>query len=123
MSIYDVNCLRSSTLIFFGVMFACAVYTYLVNAKRSADDPKKREYHPAAVFMAPVTIPIFIFAWISLFLIKVLSYGFFLLLFIVGFIVIRKPFIFIWLDKVMTKVGTMLLEANMLLIKLFFSPA
>ncbi len=101
---------------------ACAGYAYRVNVKRATEDPKKRIFHPAAIFLAPVTLPLFFLAWVSLFAIKALLYGVFLLLFTVGLVVIRKPFLFIWLDKIATKVGTKLLEANTLLIKLFLPP-
>ena len=43
-----------------------------------------------------------------------------LVLFIVAFIVIRKPFVLIWLHKIAIKVGDALLEANTQLIKVFF---
>jgi len=32
-------------------------------------------------------------------------------------LVIRKPFLFVWLDKIATKIGNKLLEANTFLIK------
>jgi len=98
---------------------ACAGYAYRVNAKRSTDDPKKKIFHPAAIFLAPFTFPVFILAWITLFVIRALFYGIFLVIFTVGLVVIRKPFLLIWLDKVATKVGNILLEANMLLVRLF----
>jgi len=113
---YFVNC----WLVLILFLYTCAGYAYWVNTKRPADDPKKQDYHPAAIFLAPITLPIFILAQTFLFIIKVLFYGFFLLVFTVGLVVIRKPFFFIWLDKVATYVGTMLLEANTFLIRLFF---
>jgi hypothetical protein len=69
--------------------------------------------------MAPITVPVFILAWLSLFTIRALLYGVFLLIFTVGLVVVRKPFIFIWLDRLATKVGTLLLEANTVLIRIF----
>ena len=102
--------------------FACAGYAYRVNAKRPAGDPKKRNFHPAAIFLAPITWPLFALGWLFMLILKALLYGVFLLLFTIGLVVIRKPFFFIWLEKIATKVGTMLLEANTLLIRLFLPP-
>ena len=40
------------------VVTACAGYAYYVNSKRPDDDPKKRNYHPVAVILAPITVPV-----------------------------------------------------------------
>jgi hypothetical protein len=42
------------------------------------------------------------------------------MLFTIAVLVIRKPFLLIWLDKIATKVGNKLLEANTILIQAFF---
>jgi len=104
------------------ILWAFAGYAYLVNARRPADDPKKRDFHPAAVFLAPITWPLFLLFLISIFIIKALLYGVFLVLFTIVLIAFRKPFILIWLDKIATKVGNILLEVNTQLIKILFSP-
>lgn len=113
---YFINCILGLALFF----IACTGYAYLVNAGRPDDDPKKKDFHPAAIILAPITLPLFTLGWISLFAIRVLFYGLFLIVSLVGLVVFRKPFLFIWLDKIGTKVGNKLLEANMLLIRLFF---
>jgi len=104
------------------ILWGFAGYAYRVNVRRSADDPKKKDFHPAAIFLAPITWPLFIFGFISLFVLKAVLYGIFLVILTIALIVFRKPFIFIWLDKIATKVGNMLLEANTMLIKIFFNP-
>lgn len=101
------------------VLFAFMGYAYRVNARRSANDPLKRDYHPLAVVLFPVW-PIWVAALTSLFILRALAYGVFLILFTVALIVIRKPFIFIWLEKVALFVGNKLLRANMLIVRLFF---
>jgi hypothetical protein len=99
------------------ILWAFAGYAHRINADRSADDPEKRDYHPAAVFLAPITWPLFLFGWLSLFVIRAFLYGVFLFLFTIALVVIRKPFLLIWLEKVARKVGGMLLKANTFLIR------
>ena len=113
---YVCNC----TFLLMLFLIACAGYAYRVNAKLPEGNPKKKNYHPAAIYLAPITWPLFALGWLSLFTIKALLYGIFLVIFTVGLIAIRKPFLFIWLNKIATKVGNRLLEANTLLIRLFF---
>jgi len=103
-------------------VIACAGYAYYVNSKRPDDDPKKRNYHPVAVILAPITVPLLIFFSLSIFIMRVLTYGVFLILFTVALLVIRKPFLLVWLRKTATTIGDALLEANTLLIKLFLKP-
>ena len=99
---------------------ACAGYAYLVNMRRAQDDPLKRDFHLGTVILAPFTWPLFLFSFITLFIIRVIVYTVLLVLFTAAFIAIRKPFLFIWLDKIATKIGNKLLEANTLLIRIVF---
>ena len=101
-------------------LMACAGYAYLVNARRPADDPKKKDYPLGAIFLAPFTWPLLLIAYMSLFVIKALLYGVFLILFTIALVVIRKPFLLIWLQKVATRIGDKLLEANTFLIQAAF---
>jgi len=100
----------------------CAGYAYIVNTRRPADDPKKRNYHPGAILLAPFTVPLLILGSVSIFILKALVYGVFLILFTVALVGIRKPFLLLWLDKMATKIGDKLLKANTFLIKLAFGP-
>jgi hypothetical protein len=103
------------------IFWVCAGYAYRANAKRPADDPNKKDFYFAAIFLAPITWPLLLFAFVSLFIIKAVWYSIFLILLTIALVVVRKPFLLIWLDKIATKVGNILLEANTQLIKLFLS--
>ncbi|HLO28666.1 MAG TPA: hypothetical protein VK249_06010 [Anaerolineales bacterium] len=103
------------------ILFAtvCAGYAYYVNARRSKDDPGKRNYHPAAILFARITLPAFLLFSIAIFILKVLAYGIFLLVFAFTILIVRKSFLLTWLHKTMTAIGNISLEANTLLIKFF----
>jgi len=122
MLLYHVDYLCAGVLLLMLFTMACAGYAYHVNARRAADDVKKRDYPPGAIFLAPFTFPIFIALSISIFIMRVLVYGVFLILFTIALFVIRKPFLLRWLEKTVTYIGNKLLEANTLLIKLFLRP-
>jgi hypothetical protein len=107
-----------SYLIISLIVFACVEYVYRANARRAADDPLRRDYHPIAVFLFFIW-PLWVIAAISLFILRALAYGVFLVLFSIALVFARRPFIFIWLDRVATAVGTRLLRANMLIVRLF----
>jgi hypothetical protein len=99
---------------------ACAGYAYHINAKRAVDDPKRKNYHPAAIFLAPITWPLFALGWLSLLTIKALLYGIFLILFAISLVVLQDISEPIWLEKMFIKIGNKLLEANTLLTLLLF---
>jgi len=103
-------------MIFF---FACAGYAYRVNAKRVVDDPKRKDYHPATIFLAPFTWPLFALGWLSLLTVKALLYGIFLILFAISLVIFQDISEPIWLEKMFIKIGNKLLEANTILISLF----
>ena len=102
------------------ILYICARYAYRVNARRPDDDPQKRDFHFGAILLASVTWPLFLCASITIFFLRVLVYMVFLILFTIALLVFRKPFILVWLDKIATRVGNRLLEANTLLIRIFF---
>jgi len=108
------------TLLLMLLIFACAGYAYRSNARRPDDDPKKRDFYPAAIFLAPFTWPVFLFTFICIFVLRALVYGLFLILFTIALIAIRKPFLFILLDRIATHIGNKLLEANRFLIRIVF---
>jgi len=102
---------------------ACTGYAYYIDSQRSEDDPKKRNYQLGAILFAPFTWPFFLFAFVSLFLIRALFYGFFLILFTVFLIMIpQKSSEPVWLEKTAARIGEALLQANTQLIKLFLRP-
>ena len=98
--------------------WGAAIYAHRLNARLPDDDPKKRKYHPASVFLAPITWPLLILGAISIFILKTILYGIFLVLFTIAIVVIRKPFLIEWLKKVITFIGRVLLEVNTILIRL-----
>ena len=102
------------------VCIVCAWYAYQVNARRPKDDPQKRNFHLGAVILAPILWPLFPLLFISLFFLRAIVFSILLTSSIIALLVVRKPFLFIWLDKIMTKIGNKLLDANTLLIRLFF---
>ena len=92
-------------------------YAFSVNAKLPEGDPKKRNFHPGAIIIAPFTLPIFFTAFLLLFIVRAILFGIFLITYALALITFRKPFIFKWLDKIATKIGNRLLEANSALIQ------
>jgi hypothetical protein len=112
------NCCFSYFLLFL-VIWGFAGYAYLVNSKRPDDDPDKKDFQFEAIFLAPITWPLFLVFYVLLFIIKALLYGVFLVLFTIALLVIRKPFFLVWLKKIALKVGNKLLVANTELIDLF----
>jgi hypothetical protein len=101
----------------------CAFYAYAVNSQRSDDDPQKRSFKFVALLAVPFTWPLFLLAFASLFLIRALAYGFFLILFTISLILIpRKSSEPTLLEKVAASIGERLLEANALLLRLFLRP-
>jgi hypothetical protein len=104
------------------VVTICAGYAYYVDSKRSDDDPKKRDFHPLAILLAPITFPLVLILSISFFVLRVLTYGVFMVLFILALIIIRKPFILAILQKIATAVGDRLMEANTIVIRFFLGP-
>ena len=104
----------------FGV---CAVHAYSVNSQRSEDDPQKKSYQLGALIFTLLTWPIFLIAILSLFLIRAVSYGFFLILFTIFLIIIpRESPEPTWLEKTAASIGETLLEVNALLIRLLLRP-
>jgi hypothetical protein len=120
MLIYYSNYLLSGILLLTLILYLCALYAYYLNAQRAADDPKKLDIPFGVVLLAPITWPLLLIGFISLFIIKVLIYSVFLVLFTITLLVIRKPILFDWLKKAAAWIGEKLLQANLLLVRLAF---
>src|SRR5258705_6986357 len=120
MLLYHLDSICKCTLLLMLLIFVCAGYAYRINAKRTTDDPKKKDLHPGAIFLAPFIWPFFLFAFVFIFVIRVLFYSVFLILFTIALVAIRKPFLFIWLESIATYIGNKLLEANTFLIRIAF---
>jgi hypothetical protein len=121
--IYYVEYLCIGMLVVSILLAICAGYAYSVNSQRSEDDSGKKNYLLGAIIFTYFMWPFFLIAFISLFLIRALSYGFFFILFTLFLILIpRESPEPTWLEKTAAKVGERLLEVNTLLIKLFLRP-
>ncbi len=120
-SVFEILCC-SIFLLYPLTVWGIAGYAYRVNAQRAADDPQKKDFHPAAVFLSPITLPFFAIAAISLFILKAILYGIFLLSFTILLVFYRETPRPTWSEKLFLKIGNILLEANTRLIKLFLSP-
>jgi hypothetical protein len=123
MSLLDYTILLCKPIL---VLMLCAMafsaYAYIVNARRSDDDPEKRNYRSVTILFVPVTLPALLILSVSIFILRVLIYGIFLVVFAISLLMIRKPFLLPWLHKLATTIGNKLLEANMLLVKFFLKP-
>lgn len=104
------------------IITLCAAIAYYADSKRPENDPKKKNYHPLAILFAPITFPILLVLSILLFVLRVFVYGIFTILFILMLILVRKPFILVAIQKIAVRIGDRLMEANMLLVRLFLNP-
>jgi len=122
MLLYHIRSLCYGSLLFMFLAMACAAYAYHVDARRPADDPKKRDYPPVAIILVPIMLPVFAVLYVSLFILRAVLYGIFLILFVITLIVFRESFLLRWLHKIATYIGNKLLDANTILIRLFVKP-
>jgi ABC-type multidrug transport system permease subunit len=120
MLLYNLKTTCNSTLVLLLIIFVCAGYTYAVNLRRGADDPKKREYHPLAIIAAPFTVLLFLSLGILVFVLRALLFAGFLVIFAILLIGLRKPFLFVLWDRFATKIGDPLLKVNTRLIRMAF---
>ena len=116
---FDIVC--KSVLGLLLVIIACVAYTYAVNLRRESVDPKKRRYHPLAIILAPITLPLLVMLIVFLFILRALLFIGFLGIFTVLLIGIRKPFLFVLWDKFATRIGDPLLRLNTHLIKVMLN--
>lgn len=121
MLLYRVDRLCNGILVLMALALIWAVFAYYVNSRRPDDDPKKKKYHPLAVVLAPFTLPIVIVLSISFFILRVLTYGVFLIVFILTLIFLPRPFAEDFYKRG-TGLGDKLLEINTLLIRFFLKP-
>jgi len=118
----NVNGCCNGLLTLMAIITACVMYAYYIDSRRPDDDPGKKNYHPLAILLAPITFPLFVVFYTSLFILRVIIYAVFLLLFFFALLFIRQPVITERLQKSATTIGDKLLEANTFLIRLFLRP-
>ena len=126
MLFYNLDCLKNlciGMLLISVFVIACAAQAYAVNAQRAKDDPDKKDFRLGALIFAIFTWPILVPAVFSLFLLRALLYGVFLVVFSVLLIFVPRdlpePTL---LELKVTKIGEKLLEANTYLINLMLKP-
>jgi hypothetical protein len=92
----------------------------LVNLKRTADDPQKKNYYFSGIFLLPFFWPLLLISLIFVNLLRAILFGLFLVLFTLAMVFIRKPFWLVWLEKIAAKIGGRLLDVNTALIEFTF---
>ena len=126
MLLYHLYCVEPvciGMLIISLLVAACTLYAYSIDSQRPADDPKKKNYHLGALLFTLFTWPIFLFAFIFIFVMRAVLYGFFFIFFTLFLIFIpRESTGPTWVEKKAASLGEWLLEANMFLIRLFLRP-
>lgn len=105
------------------IICLCVIYAWIVDSQREEDDPEKRNYQIGAMVLTLFTWPVLLIFFISIFLLRVFFYGFFLAVFTIALIFLpRGSYQLSWLEKTAARVGELLLRANTLLIKIFLRP-
>jgi TRAP-type C4-dicarboxylate transport system permease large subunit len=123
MLLYRLDWLCNGILVLMALTLVWAVIAYHDNSRRSEDDPSKKNYHPLAVFLAPITFPIIIILSVSFFILRVLTYGVFLALFILALIFMpTRSAAHMGLRRTTTSIADRLLEINTLLVRFFLKP-
>ena len=121
--IYDLQYFCVGIFVISILAVLCAVHAYSINSQRSEDDPEKKIYPLGALLFTFFTWPFFLIAFLSLLMLRALFYGLFLILFIASLFILQPPFAEpTWLERMAARIGDKLLNANTLLIKLFFRP-
>ena len=57
------------------IIQVAAAYNYLVDVRRKPGDPKKHNYHPISIFLAPLTFPLFVISIVSVAFIRAVLFG------------------------------------------------
>jgi hypothetical protein len=117
---YHLDVVLKCFLAFWVFVTAIAYSAYKVNSHRTAENPKKRDFQPAAIVLAPIVFLIVVPLAISLFVFLAVLYGVFLIFFALLLVAFRRPFIFIWWNKFASWVGEPLLRTGTYLILLPF---
>ena len=89
-----------------------AIYAYRTNAKLAHDDPEKKAFSPYAIWIAPVTLPLFILVNVFILILSSLAFGLFLLLFPFALLLFRKPFLIKWILSQAQRIGNKILKIN-----------
>ena len=109
-------CLGSCAIIVI-VITACSLYAYRVNAKRAPGDPKKKDFSPFGIWLAPIILPLLFLANAVFLIFSSLVFGVLLVLFPFALLLFRKPFLIKWIRKQALKIGNGILTINTELLK------
>jgi hypothetical protein len=107
------------------IVIPSIVVAYVVNARRSDDDIKRRKYPVLALVLAPFTWPLsFLFLGLALvvLLVRALLFALFLTVFIPSLILFRRPEQPLLLEKMAVWIGEYLLKINTRLLRLAIEP-
>lgn len=100
---------------------ACAL-AYIRNQRLPADDSDRRDFHIAALVLAPFTLPFIGTIWLGYIFLRTIlfsmMFGCFLILFPVCLIVLRSVNLLRRLFDAYQRIGETLLRANMFLLRL-----
>lgn len=122
--LYYAKYVCNAMLILSLVITACALLAYAADSQRPDDDPQKKNYRLGTILLIPITWPLLLLAFISLFVLRVVLYGLFLVLFILFLLIApresREPSL---PESILLKMGNAILKANKFLIELFLRPA
>ena len=96
-------------------------YAYFVNKEYAYDDDDtaRSDFDIRGVFVASILWPILLLGGLILSILKASMFGIFLLLFTVAVVVVRKPFLWRWIEPIILAIGRYLLKFSTSLIRLF----
>ena len=112
----------TGSLIFLMLIWLITGYTFVVNRRRLTTDPKKQDYDPLAILIAPFTAPFFFMGALVVFVVRALLFTVFIIFFTIILVAVREPFIFRLWDKFAIWIGDPLLKLNTALIRMAFRP-
>jgi hypothetical protein len=110
--IFAISCMIIQSIIVLSV-----IYAYQVNAKRTPDDPEKKEYSLLAILLIPIVWPFLMVLYILFLILSSILFGAFLILFTFALLLFRKPFLIKWILKQAESIGNDLLKINTALLR------
>lgn len=98
----------------------CVAYTYIVNRKRSQDDPQKRDYRLWEIAFAPILGLLFLSLGVLVFIVGAFAFAIFLGIMTVLVAARRKPFVLVLWHKFATMIGEPILKFGARLFRMAF---
>jgi len=109
-------------LLIMGFGTVCAIYVYYLDWRRPDDDPKKKYYHPLGILLAPITFPLLLIVAPFFILLKAITYGVFMTVFILALIFIRNAKIVAMIQNDAVYVGRLIMDVNTTAIRILSWP-